>query len=164
MYANPNKLSIDFAPCHDCIALKELMFYAGHYHGDKHNNEPIRCLDAKVGKFAVFTSREPGEGENERFIFAIGQMDYFEPVIDERGNYEYFHCDKKSALVFSKNNYPKFWKYYRNQNNPNRIAWNTGLFRYLNDNMVLNILEDIIKSPDYSNELKLKATAYIGKI
>jgi hypothetical protein len=163
-FANPKKLDMYFFPCHDCIALKELMFYAGHYHGDKHDNEPIRCLDAKVGKIAVFSSREPGETEDERFIFAIGQMNYFEPVNDERGNYEYFHCDKSTALIFDKDNYPKFWKYYRNANNPGRIAWNTGLFRYLDDSTVLNLLEDITKSNAYSGELKEKAEGLISKI
>lgn len=156
-YANPNNLNLDDFPCHDCIALKELMFYTGHYHGNKHDNEPIPCLDAKVGKIAVFTSREPGEAENERFIFAIGQMNYFEPVSDASGNYERFHCDKSTAVVFREGNYPKFWKYYQNANNPNRIAWNTGLFRYLNDKVVFALLEDIENSPLYSSDLKARA-------
>jgi len=156
-YDDASKLNIDNFPCHDSVAKKELMFYAGHYHGEKHNNEPKRCLDAKVGKIALFTSREPGEVENERFIFAIGQMKYFRTVQDARGDYEYFHCDKNTAIYFDKSNYPKFWKYYRNSNNPERIAWNTGLIRYISDSIVIELLENILNSKVYSKAKKDKA-------
>ena len=155
-YSNSNDLTTDFFPCHDCIAQKELVFYAGHYHGEKHDNEPIQCLEAKVGKIAVFTSREIGEPENERFIFAIGQMNYFEPRKDGNNNYELFHCDKNTALIFNTNR-PKYWKYYSNSNNPEKIAWNTGLFRYLDDALLRNLLKDIIESSRYPNKLKEKA-------
>ena len=155
-YKNASKLTIVNFPCHDCIAKKELMFYAGHFHGEKHNNVPKRCLDAKVGKIALFTSREPGEAENERFIFAIGQMEYFRTVKDSRGDIEYFHCNKKTALYFDKK-YPKYWKYYRNPNNPDRIAWNTGLIRYITDSVIVELLEDILNSKEYSTEQRQKA-------
>ena len=162
-YSNSNELTTDFIPCHDCIAQKELVFYAGHYHGEKHDNEPIQCLDAKVGKFAIFTSREIGEPENERFIFAIGQMNYFEPVNDGNNDYELFHCDKSTALVFNTNR-PKYWKYYSNANNPDRIAWNTGLFRYLDDDLVGNLLRDIIETNRYPNKVKEKAKFLLNQI
>lgn len=163
-FSNPDDLSTDFFPCHDCIAQKELTFYPGHFHGEKHNNEPMRCLDAKVGKIAVFTSRESGEPENERFIFAIGQMSYFEEVYDpNNNNYERFHCDKNTALIFQ-NNRPKYWKYYSNANNPDRIAWNMGLFRYLDDDVIFNLLTDIIDTNRYPNKVKRKAQYLLDQI
>jgi len=156
-FTKMNSLSDNF-PCHDSIALKDLFFYAGHFHGEKHNNEPKRCLHAKVNKIALFTSRKNGEPENERFVFAIGQIHYIETVTDERGDFEYFHCDKSSALIFNKDNYPQYWKYYRNANNPDRIAWNTGLFRYLSDKVVRSVLEDIVGSVKYTKNIKEKAS------
>ncbi len=160
-FNNPAKLSLDHFPCYDSIAKKELMFYAGHFHGESHNNEPKRCLDAKVGKIALFTSREPGETENERFIFAIGQMEYFSTVEGDSGDYEYFHCNKDTAIYFDKTNYPKYWKYYRNPNSPDRVAWNTGLIRYITDSVIVELLEDVLNSTEYSKELREKAENFL---
>tara|TARA_B100000949_G_scaffold174878_1_gene155624 strand:+ start:3454 stop:4539 length:1086 start_codon:yes stop_codon:yes gene_type:complete len=155
-FSNPSVLNKTNFPCYDCIAQKELMFYPGHFHGENNDNEPIPCLQAKVGKIAVFTSREPGEPENERFIFAIGLMNYFEPITNGEAHYENFHCDKKSAIIF-RNTRPKYWKYYSNANNPERVAWNTGLFRYLDDNTVRSLLMDIIETNRYPGKYKKKA-------
>lgn len=129
------------APCADCVALRYLEFYPGHFHGEKHNNEPKRCLGAKMGKIALFTSKEPGANESERFIFAIGQINRITTLED--ANHETIGCDYDSA-VYIKNNDLKLWKYFRNKNT-DRIAWNTGLFRYVNDGVIRNILSEIIK-------------------
>jgi hypothetical protein len=156
-YKASSKLNSDFSPCYDCIAKKELLFYPGHNHGYKYHNKPKRCLYAKIGRLALFTSREPGSPENERFIFAIGRMQYFRTVEDEQGNYECFHCDKETALYFNEGHYPKFWKYYSNPNNPDSIAWGTGLIRYVTDDIVYQLLKDITNSEDYSGEQRKKA-------
>ena len=52
------------------------------------------------------------------------------------GNFE-------KAISFQEGNYPLFWNYYRNLNAPNRKAWNTGLFRYMNDRLIYDLLHDI---------------------
>ena len=45
----------------------------------------------------------------------------------------------------------------RNYNNPDRIAWNTGLIRYISDSIVIELLEDILNSKVYSKAKKNKA-------
>lgn len=134
-------------PCADCIALRYLQFYPGHFHGEKHNNEPKRCLGAKMGKIALFTSKEPGANESERFIFAIGQINRITTLED--ADYETIGCDYDSA-VYIKNNDLKLWKYFRNSNT-DRIAWNTGLFRYVNDGVIRKILNQIIEENKLEN-------------
>lgn len=144
-WKNEDNVSLEKGfPCHDCIALKELCFYPGHFHGPKHDNEPKRCLEAKQGKIAVFTSRAPGEPEEERFIFAICEIAEFIDVQPEDGqSYEIIAGNFEKSLTFEKGSYPKYWNYYRNPNAPERISWNTGLFRYLNDRIVGELLNDI---------------------
>ncbi|MRT92392.1 endonuclease NucS domain-containing protein [Ancylomarina sp. 16SWW S1-10-2] len=132
-------------PCHDSIALQELQFYPGHNHGPKSDNEPRRCLGAKMGKIAVFTSRAQGEPENERFIFAIAQINNLETK-DGDDPFEVIACDKNTAVIFDETYRPKYWNYYRNKNNPDRIAWNMGLFRYLDDSTIRVMLNDIVKN------------------
>lgn len=140
-YQKTEDLDIDFLPCYESIVLKELSFSPGINHGSKLNNIPKRCLAAKKGKFAIFTSRELGESENERFIFAIGVIQSIFPS-GGIGESEYFVCDKKTALVFGKSNYPNYWKYYKNPNT-DRVVWGTGLFRYINDKTVRRLLQDV---------------------
>jgi len=131
-------LTEDKYPCMDSVALRDLSFYAGHFHGEKHNNEPKRALNIKLGKIALFTSREPGTPESERYIFAIGQL---ENITDTEG-YEMFHCNKETAVVFNSNYRSKFWDYYRNKNT-SKEKWNTGLIRYLDDNQIINLLKSL---------------------
>ena len=153
-YKDPKDLDLDFLPCYESIVLKELSFSPGINHGPKLNGIPRRCLGAKKGKIAIFTSRDRGESENERFIFAIGVIQSIYPsgVIGES---ERFVCDKKTALIFGKSNYPKYWKYYKNPNT-DRIAWDTGLFRYINDKTVRQLLQDVQQYKDKT--LSSKAT------
>tara|TARA_R110002020_G_scaffold419155_1_gene628391 strand:- start:1187 stop:1840 length:654 start_codon:yes stop_codon:yes gene_type:complete len=155
-FSNPDKVNLNNAPCYDCIALKELVFYPGHTHTPDRDNIPIQFLNAKIGKIAVFTSRDPGEPESERFIFAIARIDFFETIDHPNGPYETINCDHKTAIIFN-NRRPKYWRYYSNPNKPEKIAWNTGLIRYLDDSIVQDILNDIIETNIYPNKYKRKA-------
>lgn len=128
------------SPCADCVSLRYMSFYPGHFHGSKHNNEPKRCLGAKMGKFALFTSKEPGANEMDRFIFAIGQINEISTLKD--ADFETIGCDME-RFVYIPNNDLKYWKFFRNTNT-DRIAWNTGLFRYVDDKTIRLILENII--------------------
>lgn len=138
-----NLVSLEASPCHDCIALKELCFYPGHNHGPKTNNEPRRMLNAKQGKIAVFTSVNPGDREDQRFIFAVAEIAEFLDVEEDGKSYEMVLGNFEKAIAFDEGNRPLFWNYYRNSNAPDRKAWNTGLFRYMNDRMLYELLQDI---------------------
>lgn len=153
-YYNCKLDSVHF-PCHDSIALKELQFYPGHSHGaNQDKNEPRRCLGAKMGKIALFTSKEPGEPESERFIFAIGQINNLDTNQDSDDHYEIIGCDKENAIIFNEDWRPKYWDYHRNENNPERFAWNSGLFRYINDNAIHSLLTDLTKCRRLSKKQK----------
>lgn len=143
-------------PCMDAAALanNDPFFSGGYYHGNKKKDEPIRYLNIKKGKIAIFTSREPGEPESERFIFFIGKITHINEHFD---GYEEYHCNQETGIYFNKNNYPKYWDFYKNPNKPEKAGWNTGLIRYWSDKQVINILEWIIDEKRYSNKLKEKA-------
>lgn len=142
----------DNHPCMDSVALLNLTFYPGTFRGKKRNDEPMRAINVKLGKIALFTSREPGTQENERFIFAIAQINNIseEFFSSERPN-ELFHCDKNSAVIFNNNFRPKFWNYYRNPNT-NLEKWNTGLIRYISDMQVINLLKDLSEDKRLTNK------------
>lgn len=156
IYSEPAKLNKEFAPCYDCIAQKELVFYAGHFHSRSKDNEPKSALDIELGKMALFTSKERGEEESERFIFAIGQISEIEIVQDPNGDYPRYFCDLDSAIIFKRNR-PLFWKYYTNKKAPTRAAWNSMLFRYLEDDLVREVLLDIARTKRYPGKYRSKA-------
>ena len=102
-YSDPDQLSINNTPCMDSIAQKELAFYAGHFHGPEHNNEPMKCLYAKEGKIAVFTSRVNAESEDQCFIFTIGRISSIKADSDGVNEFDVYYCDKSTALIFKTN-------------------------------------------------------------
>lgn len=156
VFSDPDVLNKEFAPCYDCIAQKELVFYAGHFHSERKDNEPKTALDIQLGKIALFTSKERGADESQRFIFAIGQISEVETVQELNGDYPRYFCDKNTAIIFKKNR-PLFWKYYTNKNAPTRAAWNSMLFRYLDDDLVREVLLDIAKTKRYPGKYRGKA-------
>ncbi|MBF0503332.1 MAG: hypothetical protein HQM09_24650, partial [Candidatus Riflebacteria bacterium] len=89
-YRTKTGLSQD-CPCYESVALKELRYCAGWFHGPKKGGTPMPCLHAKVGKVALFTSKEPGAPENARFIFAIAKISHFDRK-SQFGESEDFVC------------------------------------------------------------------------
>ncbi|MBE7639091.1 hypothetical protein GUB10_01990 [Salegentibacter sp. BLCTC] len=156
VYKMPGNLNKEMYPCTDCIAQKELMFYPGHYHSNDRDNEPISYLYIQEGKMALFTSKEPNSDESERFIFAVGQITKIENVQDVNGSYDRFHCDKETAIIFKRNRL-KFWNYYTNENAPSRAAWNSLLFRYLDDDIVGEVLKDVAYTNRFPGNYRKKA-------
>jgi len=147
-------LDIDNNPCYESIALKCLGFTPGWNHGQE---RPYTCLEAKKGKIALFTSREPGSEEKDRFIFAVMLIDKIIPFDESKQGLEYYYGDKKKSIVLNKKNYIMFWDHYSNPNAPDIITWGSGLFRYINDSVIRSILEEIIKSNKYTAIEKNKA-------
>jgi len=162
-FSNSDNLNKKFSPCFDSIAQKELMFYAGHFHSEDKDGIPKTALDIKKGKIALFTSKEPGSEEIDRFIFAIGRISEVELVKDEYGDFKQYICDKDSAIIF-KHKRPKFWKYYTNKNAPTRAAWNSLLFRYIDDALVIQILKDIAFKNRFPGEYRKRAENLLGYI
>jgi hypothetical protein len=161
-YADPNDLNSGFFPCFDAIAQKELMFSPGYFHNGANAGDPKQCKEAKVGKIALFTSKEQGAPEEERFIFAIGVIKAIELIpLENDLDEERIYCDKLKAIQFSSRFRPKYWDYYTNKNAPDTKFWGSGLFRYVDDNEIGNLLSAIDKAPFYNSSMKEKAQRLI---
>jgi hypothetical protein len=162
-WTNPDNLNADHYPCYDSVALKALQFSPGVDHGKTRAGTPRRCKQAKVGKLALFTSVEPGQPENERFIFAVAKIGAVFPV--KKNGFEVFRCKKQGSLVFHESLRPRFWRYYANPNKPEKKAWGSGLFRYVTDKQVRSLLEDVIRPENgYSEQLRSAAAELRGAV
>jgi len=152
-------LNIDYYPCYDVIANLTTSFSPGWNHG---KDRPYECKEAKVGKIALLTSLIPGERQDQRLIFTIFEIAKITVVDDPENDYagtEFYHGDLKTAIKFDKNQYMNYWDYTINKtDNPKfQTFWGAGLFRYVDDKIIRNILNDIISNSKFTTLQKRNA-------
>jgi hypothetical protein len=134
------EVSLENYPCYESIALKEMFFGAGWDHTGE-RNQPRHIHSARIGRMAVLTTRPPGANEADRII--IGCL-FIKSVIDDPGKETMIYGDRTKSIEIDYDAVKiKFWDYYRNAGDENLILWASGLFRYISDETVLNILKGI---------------------
>jgi len=143
------EVTIEEHPCYESIALKEMYFAAGWDHaGGK--NQPRHINNVRQGRMAILTTRPPGTEEKDRLI--IGCL-YIKAVQDDPDEETKIFGDKEKSLEIDYDKVKiKFWDYYKNAGNEDLILWASGLFRYITDETVLNILKGI--GEKYKNAAK----------
>ncbi len=103
----------------------------------------------------VFTSRESGTPEKERCILGLYMVkDDFIGKLCEDGIIS-AHPEYRIQLTPEESKKILFWNYYRNDKYPNRITWNAGKYRYLDNIWVAQMLKDIISLKSDPKEKKL---------
>jgi uncharacterized HhH-GPD family protein len=125
-------------PCYESILFTEWRFGAGWDH--KNEERPREIKKAKVGEIALLTTLEPDKEEDERKIIGflkIGKIDKGE----EKETVIY--GNPSESLEIDSEIKIKFWDYYANPNAPDKHRWGTGLFRYIDDRIILNFLKDL---------------------
>ena len=127
-------------PCYESIIFTEWRFGAGWDH--KTIKRPRAIRNAKVGKIALLTTLEPNKEEKERKI--IGFLRIFK--IDSGHEKEtVIYGDPDKSLEIDANLNIRFWDYYKNPNEPNKISWASGLFRYVSDDTISKLLRNLRK-------------------
>lgn len=126
--------------CYESIALKEMYFGAGWDHTGE-RNKPRHIYSVRHGRMAILTTRPPGTEEKDRLV--IGCL-FIAKAEDDPGAETKIYGDREKSVVVD---YDKikinFWDYYKNAGAPELILWASGLFRYITDETVLNILKGI---------------------
>lgn len=90
---------------------------------------------------AILTTRPPGAYEKDRLI--IGCL-FIKSVADDPGEETKIYGDRSKSIEIDYDEIKvKFWDYYKNAGDENLILWASGLFRYISDETVLNILRGI---------------------
>ena len=135
-----NEVTIDDYPCYESIALKEMFFGAGWDHSGE-RNQPRHIYSVRQGRMAILTTRPFHAEEKERLI--IGCL-CIEEVRDDLGAETKIYGNKEKSIEVD---YDKvkvyFWDYYQNAGAKDLILWSSGLFRYITDETVLNMLKGI---------------------
>jgi len=152
--------------CYESQLFKNWEFGAGWRHTGKKKGTPIHISNVKEGEIAILTTRFPNDKEIDRKIiglFKIGEV--------EDDPETFVIADKKYRIRLTKDIAESlyFWDYHTNENNKSKAVWGTGLFRYLNDIEVAQILRDIMKiakddeTKNKAKELFLEIKKRIGK-
>jgi hypothetical protein len=135
-----DEVSLNHHPCYESIALKEMYFGTGWDHtGEK--IQPRHIYSARRGRMALLTTRPPGADEKDRLI--IGCL-FIKNVADDPGEETKIYGDRTKSIEIDYDEVKvKFWDYYKNAGAEDLILWASGLFRYISDETVLNVLKGI---------------------
>jgi len=105
----------------------------------------------------VFTSRLSGNSEKDRCILGLYMVNEdFIGKLCEDGIIP-AHPEYRIQLTPEESRKMLFWKYYKNDKYPNKITWNAGKYRYMDNIWVAQILKDIIllkSDPDEKKSAK----------
>jgi hypothetical protein len=134
------RVSLKDHPCYESIALKEMFFGAGWDHTGE-RNQPRHIHSVRQGRMAILTTRPPGADEKDRLIIACLLIDN---IVDDPDEETKIYGDESKSLEVNYDDIKvRFWDYYKNAGDENLILWASGLFRYISDETVLNILRGI---------------------
>lgn len=129
--------------CYESAMLRDWTAYAGYNQTGQNRGKPMTLKQVQANSLVVLTTREPDTTEDQRIIFGVFLVDdSYEGDNNEEG-YVTTRSNWKIALSPEEAHKLPFWKYYANDNSPDKPHWGTGLFRYFPDEQAVQILQDI---------------------
>lgn len=136
-------------PCYESALFLNWSFGTGIARREKHYGKPFPIKKAYPGKLAFLTTRDSHQEEEDRYIFGflhikdISQLRDPTGPVDEIVRSTFVIGDPENSLAFRPGIRPRFWNYYENPKSRTTIQWRTGLFRYISDKTVLEMLRDL---------------------
>lgn len=141
--------------CYESRMLLDWKCCAGVIRNGYDAGRPMKLRSVRKNSLAVMTTRDPGKQDYTRYIFGVFLIDeYFEG--DERDE-GYVTCHSKWRIELNPTEAHQilFWRYYYNENAPEKMVFGSGLHRYLTDVEAAQILRDIVKVKRDESEKEL---------
>lgn len=138
-------------PCYESVLFKNWEYGGGVHHGIV-KQEPVNVRQIDIGKIAVLTTRFPGEPETKRRIIGLYRIGEIRQTDDGTIVKADLSETIKLPLIVCRQTY--FWDYYTTE--PGVEKWNTGLYRYLEDEQVDAILTGLLKINAVQKKAPLK--------
>lgn len=149
------------SPCYESRLFVDWEFGAGWDHYGVRGNVPRKIRNSEEGKVAIITTRRPGDEEKDRKIvglYKIGEL-YSdadaETMVRADDDFRIRFPEEEANELF-------FWDFYKNENG-NDCSWGQGLYRYLSDLQVAQILK-VVRETIKSEEEKLKIDQLLKEI
>jgi len=128
--------------------------FTGMVQTGKNKGQPNKATRVSTNSAGLLTARGPEQTETERKIFGLFMVNesYFDNLIDDGmipsdSEYRIELTDQEAEQM-------PFWNYYINKNYPHRTTWNSGKFRYYDNDWTAQILKDIIEIKTDEEEIK----------
>lgn len=123
---------------------------AGWDHNGVRGDAPRKILRTGKGEIAIITTRLPGDSEADRKIVGLYKIDN---VSAKDGEEDIVTADASFKISFPEEEAKElfFWDFYKNTNT-NKCTWNQGLFRYMSDLQVAQILFAVRKTINSETE------------
>lgn len=120
-------------------------------------NKPTRIHQNSV---CLLTTRDSRMSEKDRRI--IGFYMVKKGFIGKFSEDGYIPAHSEYRLQLSEEEAEKlpFWKYYLNEKSPDKITWNTGKFRYFDNEWMAQILHDVVSLKNGTEEEELAKSFY----
>lgn len=131
----------DNSVCYESQILKSWKASAG----ENADGKTRKIRSGHLNTLGILTTRLPGEKENERLIFAIFMIDDLFEGSQSTSGYVANGSEYHISLSLEEAQQMKFWDYYLTDDNKRSAKWGSGLFRYIDDEKSVKILQDVVK-------------------
>ena len=160
MHSNDNSF------CYESQMLNQWRVFAGTKQKDTNKIKTKKLRNVNRDSLALLTTMLPKEKENNRLIFAVFLLKENYELDYEKDGYLGAHDKYRIELSIEESKKLKFWDFYINQKNPEKIANSSALYRYLTDVQAAQVLKKIceIKKDTPSEELSKEFLEYYCKI
>lgn len=135
--------------------LEEWKAYAGLVLRGDNKGNPKAIGRAQKNTLSILTACEADTSEETRYIYGVFLVDaVFKGDKSQQG---YVGSDPKYKIKLSREEAQNllFWNYYVNATNPQKVLWNSGLFRYFHNNQAAQILKKIVEIKKDTEEEEL---------
>lgn len=142
----------------NCICYESQMleiWVAGAGIAQNAKGKPTSLRNARANSLAVLTTKLPHSAEKDRLIFAIYLIDQNYKGDNKEVGYVASNPKYRIQLSLDEAKELKFWDYYFNPNKVERIAFGSGLHRYLTDIQSAQVLMNICKIKKGTSEEEL---------
>lgn len=128
--------------------------FTGEVQSGKDKGEPNRAVRLRPNSAGLLTARADNQEETERQILGIYMVgESFAGNLSDDGIVP-AHTEHRIELTKEESEKMLFWNYYINKNHPHRMTWNSGKYRYFDNDWTARILKDIIALRTDEEEIK----------
>ena len=129
--------------CYESALLRDWAFAAGVYHSGKRKGTPMKLAQVSPGSLCALTTRLPDTREDERQVFGVFLVDESYQGDGQEAGYVTAHSEYRLELTKEESRSIPFWRYHRNDSQPEKALWSSGLHRYFDSRQAALMLKDI---------------------
>lgn len=133
----------------------EWKVFTGTIKSGTNKGEPKKPTRIYPNSICLITERDSSMQEKERRIIGLYMVnkDFIGKFCSD--GFIPAHSEYRLQLTEQESNEMLFWKYYVNEKTPHKMTWNTGKYRYFENEWMAQILRDIVSMKRDTEESEL---------